>query len=117
MSYLINVDNNVTLVCKINSTLPVLTVLWQRSTDSEIKNITYDTNLIKYGGSKPSVPSLTIKGVHQGDAGNYTCLAANEKGTGKSGTINLNVTGGKFLIMLYKCRNKNPLILLFIFYW
>lgn len=81
--------NSVELACIVDSTLPVISVIWQIEGDTI--HISDDSDI--YRGSTPSNPSLTILNVQHRDDGQYTCIARNRAGSGQVSGITLQVIG------------------------
>ncbi|XP_052674345.1 hemicentin-1-like isoform X2 [Crassostrea angulata] len=84
--------NTVTLVCDVYSSLTVSEVYWQRAVGGQFTRIDVSGTPEKYGGVTVSSPSLVVKSVTTGDAGEYRCVAVNIAGTGQDTTI-LEVQG------------------------
>jgi hypothetical protein len=91
--YYVQTGTNVTLVCNVSSSLPLIGVEWEKNSNGTITTIYSDTNTEKYGGSTTNTPSLTIFYAELSDAGIYTCFASNSDGTGEIDTATLMVSG------------------------
>ncbi|XP_069107388.1 basement membrane-specific heparan sulfate proteoglycan core protein-like [Argopecten irradians] len=83
----------VTLGCTVSASPPHTSVYWQRI-DSGVTT-TLNIDKIKYSGSTPTSPALTITSSSSNDASDYTCSATNVVGTGTSGQTTLTVTGNQ----------------------
>lgn len=102
--------NTVTLVCDVYSSLTVSEVYWQRAVGGQFTKIDVSGTPEKYGGVTVSSPSLVVKSVTTGDAGEYRCVAVNIAGTGQDTTI-LEVQGSKccqgYLVVRFMSRLSN----------
>ncbi|XP_078326854.1 hemicentin-1-like isoform X31 [Crassostrea virginica] len=78
--------NTVTLVCDVYSSLTVTDVYWERTVGGQFTRIDVTANPTKYGGVTISSPSLVVRSVTTGDAGQYRCVAVNIAGTGQDET-------------------------------
>ncbi|KAH9489928.1 hypothetical protein Btru_038472 [Bulinus truncatus] len=83
-----NEAQDVTLVCNISSSPSASKVIWYKD------GIILDLNSTRYTGGNVSVPNLTIIKVSKLDAGNYTCTAVNQQGTGSSPNTGLIIKYG-----------------------
>lgn len=85
---------SVTVHCGILSSSPILNVFWERNSSTEVSTITPGISGIE--GSTTEDPSLTLLVTSYSDSGTYTCLAENSDGVGRSESVTLLVTGGKY---------------------
>ncbi|XP_071154212.1 uncharacterized protein [Mytilus edulis] len=81
-AYTVKPGGSVTLNCIASSSSNIEKVYWKRTVNNEVSVI--QTNAVKYSGSTPSFPSLTINNAGLRDAGQYQCFAENAAGTGQS---------------------------------
>ena len=91
--YYVQTGNNVTLVCNVSSSLPLIGVEWEKNSNGTITTIYSDTNTEKYSGSTNNTPSLTIFYAELSDTGIYICLASKSDGTEESDIAALMVSG------------------------
>ena len=96
--YYVQTGNNVTLVCNVSTSLPLINVEWEKNSNGTITTINTETNTEKYSGSTTNTPSLTIFYAELSDAGNYTCFASNSDGIGEIDMAKLIVSGTVFHI-------------------
>ncbi|GFO02841.1 titin [Plakobranchus ocellatus] len=80
--------SQITLVCSVSANPPVTNVYWLQN------GVLVDVvaSPTKYQGSSIVTPSLTIRNVVRGDAGQYVCAAGNSVGTSTSQALTLSVT-------------------------
>ncbi|OWF56211.1 Titin [Mizuhopecten yessoensis] len=90
-SYSVVTGQTVVLVCTVTADPTHTQVSWQRTVNGGTNTIAI--NGVKFQGSVPNTPSLTITSAAASDQGSYTCSASNAVGTGTSTTTTLTVTG------------------------
>lgn len=109
---------DVILRCSIRAVPPAIEVYWQRNTNDHQTII--KSSSLNINGSTVGDPSLTIRKASVSMSGEYTCIARNSVGTGKSlhtilkGKILLQMLILLLLLMLLIRRIKLRMCLLLL---
>ncbi|XP_021350225.1 roundabout homolog 2-like [Mizuhopecten yessoensis] len=113
-NYTAVLGEQVKLECTISATPWITTVSWQRISPEE-QPVALDIDEIKYTGSKPNDPHLSINDIKKNDEGNYVCTVSNLCGKRQSAPTKLKVKGGPPMLnmkakLLYKTEGELVLL-------
>lgn len=100
LTHLTGVGYTITLTCSIQNAFPAISkVYWERYIYGSITRLSSDS--IGIMGVTVDNPSLIIPMAMESMTGEYTCLAVNSVGTGRSFPAKL--TGGTILFFRFSC--------------
>ncbi|XP_069133868.1 hemicentin-1-like isoform X9 [Argopecten irradians] len=90
-AYSTNSGGTITLTCQVTADPTHTSVTWRKLVNGNYQDVSINTNT-RYSGGTVTSPSLMISGALTTDGGTYICTAANQFGTGTSGTTLLTVS-------------------------
>lgn len=100
IKYTVWYSKDVTLLCNVTADPPIKFVYWEKVINETRTVINKES--IGINGITPDIPSLTLTYSTKVDTGVYRCFATNDVGTGRSGSLSLEVIGGNYYVFYRK---------------